>query len=200
MKTLTVSILALFLMVGCGSDSGRRATSTSGNGSGNSGNSNNGNYDPCRDRGYNCTPTNPGGGTGNPGNPGGQYGSGFTPASYGESIYGGITAAYNASSNTNVVAEGLVELDQDYGFMDCAIPRGSYNLTTTNPGQTGSIVHHYRNIGVRLGSSITATLENVVAMENVQGQWVQDARLRIITVNGNDCSFLSLSFAMPFAN
>jgi len=195
MKKLTISILAIFLIVGCGDDSGRKATSTSGNGSGNSRNGG-GNYDPCRDRGYNCNPNDPT----NPRDPGGQYGSGYTPASYGENSYGGATIAYNASSNNNVIAEGSLDLDQDYGFLDCAIPRGRYNITTRSPGQTGSIVHNYRNIQVNIGGSINAVLENVVAMENVQGQWVQDVRIRIGNINNADCSYLSLSFAMPLPN
>ena len=198
MKKLTVLILAIFLMVGCGDDSGRKATSTSGNNSGNSryGDSN---YDACRDRNYGCNPNNPTNPR-NPTNPGGQYGSGYTPASYGENTYGGVTIAYNANSNNNVIAEGVLELDQDYGFFDCAIPRGRYNIATRSPGQTGSIVHNYRNIQVNIGGSINAVLENVVAMENIQGQWVQDVRIRIGNINNTDCSYLSLSFAMPLPN
>ena len=194
MKTLTVSLLALFLMVGCGSDSGRKAESTLGNKHKNYNDFDySGNYDFCTDRDYDCTSTTSD-------NSSGQYDPGITPASYGESSFGGLEASYNARSHNDVVAKGNLKLDQDYGFLDCTISKGSYKLTTTSPGQTGDISHHYKNIQIRLGSNINATLENVVAMENVQGQWVQDARIKISTVNGRDCSLLSLSFAMPFAN
>ena len=197
MKKLTILPLTLFLIVGCGSDPGERATSTSDNQSTRNTRDSSGNSNLCRDRGYDCTSSN--NNSGNSISNGGQYGSGSTPAAYGESSFASLTASYNARSGNDVVANGQLELDQDYGFEDCKISKGSYSLTTTKSGQTGDIVHFYKNIQVRLGSNINAVLESVVAMENVQGQWVQDVRVRISTVNSNDCSYLTLSFSMPFS-
>lgn len=206
MKKLTLTLLTAFLLFGCSDDSGnRKATTTSGNGGveNNRGynNGSSGQSDVCANRGYNCTPGNNSGGVRPPGNNnGGHNSSGYTPAAYGESSFGGVTIAYNASSGNSVNAEGILDLDQKYGFLDCEIPKGSYNIRTRNSGQVGNSAHHYQNIQVNIGDNITGVLENVVAMENTQGQWVQDVRIKINTVSGNDCNYLSLYFAMPLAN
>jgi len=200
MKRFTLTILTVLLMAGCSDDdSGRQATTTSASDTTESRQSNNRrDRSYCEDRGYTCDTNS--GNTSVPTNSNGQYGSGYTPASYGESSFGGITISYNASSSSSVVAEGILDLDQDYGFLDCQISKGSYNISTRTQGLAGDIVHHYKNIQVNIGSNITGLLENVVALENQNGQWVQDVRLKINRVNGNDCSYLSLYFAMPFAD
>lgn len=206
MKKLTLTLLTTFLLFGCSDDSGsNKATTTSGNG----GVSDNRGYeggngrqgDLCSDRGYNCSPGN--GGVTTPGNnTGGQYSSGYTPASYGESSFGGVTIAYRVNSTDSITAEGVLDLDQNYGFLDCEISSGSYNITTRSPGRVGSdSVHHYQNIQVNIGNNVTGTLENVVAFENAQGQWVQDVRIKVDSVGGRSCSHqLSLYFWIPTAN
>jgi|GEM_PF-4073535 len=190
MKNLIIVLMAATLFTACGDDAARRVTTNS-----NQNNASGNGTDPCDRQGYDCNGNNNNSNGGNTG--GGSFGSGFTPASYGEHPNGGLTLSYQASSSTNVTAEGVLELDTKYGFLDCEIPSGRYNINTQSAGQTGDIVHHYKNIDVNVGSNITATLDNVVAYENTQGQWVQDARLNIKRVNGEDCSILNLAFAIP---
>lgn len=189
MKKLLLIIITTLSLVGCGGGSGDKAVSTTEKG-------NNGGL--TRPGGTNRPPTNC---TGNSC----HNGSSFTPNSVGENQFPGglIELSYDVDSAGAVDAYGGLTLDVDYGFGECLIAPGQYNIDTTNFGVRGSIAHNYRNISVearRSNSRFSGVIENAVAMENTQGLWVQDVRLNITSVNGAPCNYLSLSFAMPVMN
>ena len=220
MRTLTITLLGLFLLTSCGSESGRSSD-----------NSHSGRYDDYYrydDAVYNDARYNDSSRYDNSVRYNNDYydtagtfrgkdddrrrnkdgdiiapdinlGDLSTPASLGESGYGTIITEYSAKSG-DVVTAGELRMSRQYGFLDCQIPSGTHQIRTINGGRRGDIVHHYQNVRIRIGSKIEATLDNVVAMENTQGRWVQDVILNVDRINGKNCDYLSIRFAMPFAN
>lgn len=127
--------------------------------------------------------------------------SSTTPAAKALSSYpsGQALIEYNVNTSNQVIALGVMQLNQNFGFGNCVIPSGTYDIKTTSFGVRKTKVHHYGNIGVSIvgPKSLTGEIVNTNSMENQNGEWVQFLELKINV--GANCSSSVIHFYMPLA-
>lgn len=187
MKKLMVLLVFIMLVSGCGDSGGKKSSTTNPVGV------NNGTNTTLPGR------TTPGGSVVTPTTPG------VTPYGHGEnSIFprGDIYLEFNKNASGQVYADGDLILAQQFGSLNCVLPAGTYDLTTSSPGQEKLVVHNYGGVSLSAVGPVSfiANLENSLSMQNQNGEWVMHASLKLVSVGGVACSYpMTFSFSMPLA-
>lgn len=188
MKQLSILLLSLFIITGCGDDSSSKKTVTTRGGSGSNGGL-------------------PGNGSIGGVNGSGGSGGSFSGNSTSTPFAVGKTSGFNDNMRLGLefyaenqqAVEALGEMEvisaSNLGSSQCSLPRGFYDLSTTSTGTIGSFGrvntnHEYGGITLEgYGSNVgfKAFLHRSLSI-NLGDDWTLSATLELLSVNGHPCN------------